>query len=234
MKYHHFLFDMDGTLTDSRTEATEEIIDMLNDLSMMGATVTIISGALISQMRQQLPYLDDGIFLLAESGNYTRFWKNKLTKEQKERINKHIQALRADYGYLFRQAEDENDLIQDRGCQLTLSLVGHHADKDLKREFDPKGEKRNHMLKTTPFIDAELCARVGGTTSIDYTIINGTKGKNLQRWLLKKHWYPEDCVYIGDALYPGGNDESVIEVIPSCISTTGPLDTLKIVNDLCK
>jgi hypothetical protein len=28
-------------------------------------------------------------------------------------------------------------------------------------------------------------------------------------------WQKEDCLYIGDALFPGGNDETVVGVIPT-------------------
>jgi hypothetical protein len=55
--------------------------------------------------------------------------------------------------------------------------------------------------------------RPGGTTTFDFTIAGKHKGFNIMRLIEKEGWKKEDCVYVGDALFPGGNDETVIDVI---------------------
>ena len=57
--------------------------------------------------------------------------------------------------------------------------------------------------------------RPGGTTTFDFTIAGKDKGFNILRLIRHEGWKKEDCIYIGDALFAGGNDETVIGVIPT-------------------
>ena len=41
------------------------------------------------------------------------------------------------------------------------------------------------------------------------------KGFNVRAFMEHMHWLDEDSVYVGDALFSGGNDETVIGVIPT-------------------
>jgi len=41
------------------------------------------------------------------------------------------------------------------------------------------------------------------------------KGYNVRQFIEKMAWDPDQSIYIGDALFPGGNDETVIGVIPT-------------------
>jgi HAD superfamily hydrolase (TIGR01484 family) len=232
MKYKHFIFDMDGTLTESRSVMTNAMAAGLGLITMNGGDITIISGADKEQMIKQIGGGgDDEFTIMAQNGNSTPYWSNELTKEQKERILHHIAMLRTDYNYLFMKC-DEEDLVEDRGCQISFSFTGHHADLGVKKAFDTDGSRRNRYLESRPFEDKELVAKIGGMTCIDYINKEGTKGKNIERLMALKHWKPEDCVYIGDALFKGGNDESVIGVIPKLIRVNNPDETLLAINAL--
>ena len=55
----------------------------------------------------------------------------------------------------------------------------------------------------------------GGTTCFDFFLRGKNKGYNVLRLIKKKDWRNTECVYVGDALFPGGNDETVIGVIPT-------------------
>ena len=39
------------------------------------------------------------------------------------------------------------------------------------------------------------------------------KGANVQKIIDLMGWDKDECIYFGDGLYPGGNDEAVIGVI---------------------
>ena len=80
------------------------------------------------------------------------------------------------------------------------------------------------MLAECPLTRKDIAARIGGTTCIDYTSACGRKGDNVLRLARREGWRREDMLYIGDALYPGGNDESVIGVcdtlpVANCVKT---------------
>ena len=49
---------------------------------------------------------------------------------------------------------------------------------------------------------------------------------NLKRYMKYHKLDPNECVYYGDALYKGGNDETVIGVM-KCIKVKDPEDLIK-------
>ena len=79
--------------------------------------------------------------------------------------------------------------------------------------YDPDRKKRESLLERVPFVSDELVVKIGGSTSVDYIHKERHKGANVQKLIDIKGWKNEECVYFGDGLFPGGNDESVIGVI---------------------
>ncbi len=71
---------------------------------------------------------------------------------------------------------------------------------------------------------------MGGSTSLDYIHKDRHKGTNVRRLIDQNGWNAADCVYIGDGLYPGGNDESVIDVIDT-IPVADHLETYRLLSE---
>ncbi|PIR84023.1 hypothetical protein COU18_01280 [Candidatus Kaiserbacteria bacterium CG10_big_fil_rev_8_21_14_0_10_51_14] len=219
----HFFFDLDGTLTRSRTlmaAAHQELFDKL----CREKNVVVITGGQLSQIRKQIPSRFDGMYIvLSQSGNHAIekngeiLWSERFTQEQKDGILALIRKIHDD---VRLPVKDENDLVEDRGSQISYSLIGHHEDVSKKEAFDPGAQKRLAILAKHAEGVEELRktgadVRPGGTTTFDFTIAGKHKGFNIRRLIEKKDWKKEDCVYVGDALFPGGNDETVIGVIPT-------------------
>lgn len=201
---------MDNTICESRQKITPS---MKKRLLRLGKII-VISGA----SREQMEYQLDGMncTILAQSGNDTPLWKNKLSEKEKEEIWNHITSIPTSFDYAW---------VQDRGCQLSLSLTGHEANLNKKKRFDPKQKKRKNLLEMWPFKSENLMVSIAGTTCFDYTRKEGTKGKNISRWIKHKRLSKRECIYFGDALFKGGNDETVIGVIDTEI-VTNPKDLL--------
>lgn len=218
--------DLDGTICESRQKISKEMKKLLSKLDLIA-----ISGASKEQMKYQLDGLKCEI--MAQSGNDTKYWKNKLTHKEKQEILNHInkvviavQRLRY-FGFLnlVHLRRIKPDLIDDRGCQISLSLLGHNAKIEDKKLFDPDNKIRKAVLKEEPFISKTLECRIAGTTCFDYTRKDGTKGTNIARLIKHLKWNKKDCIYFGDKLQKGGNDESVIGVI-KCIEVANPSDLM--------
>lgn len=209
----HIFLDMDNTVTESRQKISPKVKEFLNKLE---SPLYIVSGA----SRQQIEYQLDGLpcTILAASGNDTPLWKNKLTEREFEQVYKHI-----DY---FAPTNPDEDLYDNRGCQLSYSFLGHNADIQYKKNFDPQQKIRQAILKQHPFKSKTLTCRIAGTTCLDYTHKNGTKGKNIARWIKENKLNKKDCIYYGDALFKGGNDETVIGVIKT-VAVKNPQDLCK-------
>jgi hypothetical protein len=210
-----YFFDLDNTICESRTKITGEMFKLLKQLK---GEIVVISGAETKQIKKQIGNLTK--YIMGQSGSETPYWNIKLIDKEKKEILNHIKSIQE----FFPKYVGE-DLIQDRGCQISFSFVGHNADLDKKRAFDKNGVFRKSVLKTFPFISETLECRVAGTTCLDYTLKEYTKGKNIERFIANRGWNKDECIYFGDALWKGGNDESVIGVIPVC-EVANPTDLM--------
>lgn len=219
----HIFFDLDGTLTRSRTLMTAEHQELFRKLCHE-QDVIVVTGGQISQIRKQIPpSLDGRYFVLSQSGNYAVakngnvLWSEHFSPEQKATILALIKKIH-DEEHLA--VKDENDLVEDRGSQISYSLIGHNEDVAKKEAFDPGAKKRlkilaEHEADVNRLRTIEVDVRPGGTTTFDFTMGGKHKGFNITRLIEHETWIKDECVYVGDALFPGGNDETAIGVIPT-------------------
>ena len=205
-------FDMDGCLTESRQIIS---VEMKNRLLALNEPFVVVSGAQVSRIETQM----DGVpcIKMGQNGNDAPDWKNKLSKKDVREIMNHIGKI---YPYF------PEDCVQNRGCQISLSFIGHSADIKDKKKFDPRKRLRYSILKKIPFRSKNLVARVAGTTCIDYNKKGNLKGDNLKRYMKLHNINPKDCVYYGDNFSKGGNDESV-KGLMKCVRVDGPKDLYK-------
>jgi HAD superfamily hydrolase (TIGR01484 family) len=213
--YRHLFFDLDDTLTSSRSLVDQDMADLLRALPV---DLIVVSGAENKQITAQLPNLP--FFHLGQNGNHARtspvdgvqneIWERRLTVAEKNEILLHASKIlsAADWPII-----DVHDLVEDRGSQIGFSLIGHHEDKERKRTFDPTSEKRFELLKRIPFNSSSVEVKVGGTTCFDYFKKGHHKGSNVRALIEHMGWKMNDAVYFGDKLMPGGNDETVVDII---------------------
>lgn len=218
----HFFFDLDNTLTRSKSHIAPEHKPILEEL-IRCVDVIVVSGHPEKDIRTHLEDLK-GYYILAQNGNFakmpdgTMLWENKLSDSQVKAIHIFIEKARAHLGYKIR---DENDIVEDRGCQVAFSLIGHHENQDIKDAFDPDHAKREKLLEDLRedvdrlTKEANIDIYVAGTTNLDIIEHGKNKGYNIAKFIRTLGWEKEDCVYVGDALFPGGNDETVIGIIPT-------------------
>ena len=228
-KYKHLFFDLDGTLTRSRTLIEPEIRDMVNKIA---DTKIVITGGKLAQIEKQLVGVNMDL-KMPTNGNHAieggeTLWENKLNEEEKEEIYRHLNYIEENRDW---DVKDPNDLSEDRICQIAYSCLGFHEDVSLKEKFDPTGERRKEMLRQNPnkLISTEV--KVAGTTTFDYIKKGWNKGGNVTKLIELKEWDKDDCLYFGDQLYEGGNDEAVIGIIDTQ-EVKNPADTLRILKEM--
>ena len=217
----HLFFDLDKTLTPSRSEMKAEHLDAFEQLCH-SRDVIVVSGAEGSQIRAQIPKRFSGMYyMLAQNGNHAidksgaNIWKEDLDAQQTAAISVFIEQLKKELGL---QVKNEADLIENRGAQISYSLIGHHEDLQKKADFDPDFKKRlailnAHAHEVDALKKAHVEVKTAGTTCFDFFPLGKNKGFNILQFIERLGWKKEDSLYIGDALFPGGNDESVIGVI---------------------
>lgn len=226
----HYFFDLDNTLTPSKSLIEQAHVPILKELCAR-ADVTVVSGHGENDIRKHLrPELDGAYHVLGQNGNRavtkdgTILWNHSLGEPQKATIRAFIADVREGLRLsgTVPSVRDENDIVEDRDSQIAFSLIGHHENKATKDAFDPAFEKRRAILTAAKsdgwmqrLADAGVEARIGGTTNIDFFQLGKNKGFNVAAFIKTMGWKPEDCLYVGDALFPGGNDETVVGIIPT-------------------
>jgi len=99
--------------------------------------------------------------------------------------------------------------IEDRGSQITFSGLGQEAPLDAKKAWDPDFAKRKTLQAIVQKKLPGLSVNVGGSTSIDITRPNTDKASAMRKLATHSDIATEDMLFLGDAIYPGGNDDPV-------------------------
>lgn len=224
--YLRLIFDLDDTLTKTRTPIEPSMKELLASLP---CDIVVITGANIEQMQKQL----DGLhcYMLSQNGNHAVYedqvlWHDTLHPEEVVEIMDHIASLPRPWS-----VPDEHDLVENRGSQISYNLYGHNAPRAEKEAFDPDKAKRIKLLAEHPLVSDNVEVRIAGTATLDYFRKGHNKGFNIARLCEFKDWNLDNCLFFGDALYPGGNDEAVIGVVDT-VSVQGPEDTYQKLTDL--
>lgn len=220
----HLFFDMDMTIAPARQPITTKMFDLLLALKQ---DIVIVSGQSVPKIIWQSSNLP--AIRLGQNGNEafdidgTELWNLNLSDAQKSEILEHIDAITS---LLPETPNPDWHPVEDRGGQITFSPIGNTAPVESKKTYDPDVSKRFALLKQIPFESDELVVKIGGSTSFDYFHRDSNKGTNVKKLIDLKGWNHEECVYYGDGLYPGGNDEAVIGVIDT-IAVTSNEDTFE-------
>src|SRR6204780_4615388 len=211
------VFDLDGTLAESKSSLDAEMAALLSALLGM-VKVAVISGGNWPQFQQQLlshlPHDErlKNLSILPTCG--TKFYQYKsgwealysedFTSEQKQKIIGSLQKAIELSG--FKPERVWGELIEDRGSQITFSALGQQAPLEEKKKWDPDFAKRKKMKALLDTLIPEFSVRLGGATSVDVTKPGIDKGYGIGKLRDVLGIAITEMIFIGDALFPGGND----------------------------
>jgi HAD superfamily hydrolase (TIGR01484 family) len=207
----HLFFDLDMTVAPARQPILPHMFELLSSLPH---DVIIVSGQGVTKIEWQTNNLPT--IRLGQNGNHateadgTELWNVPLDEHHQKEILNHINRLIA---LLDHELNEDWVPIENRGSQITFSPIGNVAPVHIKMTYDPDRKKRESLLEREPFISEELTVKMGGSTSLDYIHKDRHKGTNVEKLINLKDWDKDECIYFGDGLFPGGNDEAVIGVI---------------------
>jgi HAD superfamily hydrolase (TIGR01484 family) len=231
------VFDLDGTLARSKSSLDEEMVVLLNDLLRV-AKVAVISGGDWPQFQAQLLARDlDGAglanlsllptcgskFYSSRNGSWELRYSENLTEPQKQKITDSLDQVMTTLG--FEPEKTWGEVIEDRGTQITMSALGQQAPLEEKEKWDPDFAKRKKMQSLLEDLIPEFSVRLGGTTSIDVTRPGIDKAYGIGKLQAILDIPKERMIFVGDALFPGGNDYPAKEAGVRCIEVRDPEDT---------
>jgi hypothetical protein len=234
------VFDLDGTLAESKSPLDKEMARLL--LRLLGvAKVAIISGGAWTQFEKQVlaNLADDerltGLSLLPtcgtkffrRDGEWKAIYSEDFTTAQKKTIIAALDKALDQSG--LRPKQHWGEVIEDRGGQITLSALGQEAPLSEKKTWDPKFEKRRKIKVILDSMIPDFAVRLGGTTSIDITRPGVDKAYGIRKLKEVLEVPVKDMIFVGDALFPGGNDHPAREAGALCIEVRDPHETKRVI-----
>jgi HAD superfamily hydrolase (TIGR01484 family) len=244
-----FVFDLDGTLARSKTPMDAEMVDLFSAL-LQKRRVAVIGGGWMPVFEMQLLASLKGCedlfsqlllfptsgatFLRYEDGQWKTVYAHHLSEEQRAKIKKAFEQAFTDIAY--QQPEKiYGELIEDRGTQITFSALGQLAPIELKDAYkgSPQDQRWEIVGRLKEYLP-EFEIKVPGKSSIDVTMKGIDKGYGVGE--MEKHLGIDvsKMLFVGDALYEGGNDEPVKRTGIEAIPVEGPEDTKKLIREWLK
>jgi len=249
------IFDLDGTLTPSKMPMDREMSELLHRLLEV-KKVAVIGGGKYQKFQEQLlnqlkvredllknlflfPATASAFYRYANGSPSTKLragWQlvytEELTEYEKKKIFEAFEEAFRDLNYSHPE-KVFGELIEDRGSEVTFSALGQEAPLELKKQWKRKHEadKLEIARKVQEYLP-EFEVRAAGYTSVDVTR-KGIDKEYGVRQISKYLDVPiENMIFVGDALFEGGNDEAALKTGITAFSVSGPEETKRVIQSL--
>ncbi len=234
------VFDLDGTLAQSKSPLDAEMASLLHDLLGVAQVAIISGGAWLQFERQVLSHLPKDTLLAKLSilptcgtqffqhkGNWKKLYAEDFTSDEKQKIVRSLTTAVASTGVKVERTWGET--IEDRGSQITYSALGQQAPLDEKVKWDSDFAKRKKIKTVLDELIPEFSVRIGGATSIDVTKPGIDKAYGIKKLRDILGIPLQEMIYIGDALFVGGNDYPAKQVGVVSIPIRNPDETKRVI-----
>jgi HAD superfamily hydrolase (TIGR01484 family) len=237
------IFDLDGTLTESKAPLDAEMARLLTQLIEV-VPVAVISGGAWTQFETQvLAYLPHderltklsllptcGTTFYCFNGSWHVLYSEDFSHGDRDKIIGGLNHALDQSG--LRAAKHWGDLIEDRGSQITFSALGQEAPLDAKKQWDPDFEKRKKIAALLKPLIPGFSIQLGGATSIDITRPGIDKAYGVGKLRDTLGIPIRDMMFIGDAIFPGGNDYPAKQAGVLSIEVRDPSETKRIIETI--
>lgn len=216
-------FDLDGTLTKSKTALDKEMSSLLCQL-LEKKIVGVLGGGSYFQFKNQLLAflkctkaqlknllilpVSGGSLYTYQSGRWVMVYEHTFTEKEKTKILTAFKKAFRGIGYISPQ-KTYGKVIEDRKSQITFSALGQKAPLDKKKEWNTKNDIRPKLRAALAKLLPDFEVRIGGITSVDITKKGIDKAYGIRQIMKLKALSRKDIVYVGDAFFKGGNDCAV-------------------------
>jgi len=237
------VFDLDGTLAESKASLDAEMATLFSTLLRI-VKVAVISGGDWPQFEKQvlsnLPHDERlknlsllptcGTKFYRYAGDWVKIYSEDFIADEKTKIIGSLkQALEA-AGFKVEKVWGET--IEDRGSQITFSALGQQAPIEQKKKWDPDFTKRKKIKEFLDKLMPEFSVRLGGTTSVDVTKPGIDKAYGIRKLRDTLGIAIQEMIFVGDALFPGGNDYPAKEAGVASIRVRDPNESKRVIETI--
>jgi len=207
----HYIFDVDGTLTPSRQKMDEDFSRFFLHFCTMNSVYLVTGsdkektleqvGSLIYKTCKRVYNCSGSDVYVGSRNVYRDTWTLPILARQ-----------------FLKQCLEEEDFnirtgnhIEERPGMINYSLVGRNAtmrDRKAFVDWESSNGSRRRTADAFNIMFPELQATIGGETGIDI----GPKGSDKSQ-ILRDFNKEDKIVFFSDAIFEGGNDLSLAEVI---------------------
>lgn len=204
-------FDLDGTLTQHKTQLTPENKAVLDTLMKRYEVIMVGAGncpriyhqmndypiTIVGNYGMQESHIVDGQFVITREDTApadTAFFV------------KNCNYLRKKYGY----KKYKGDPIEfHQSGMVTFGLLGTKADKADKLAFDPDRAKRRVMYPEVLEIFKDYAVYIGGSSSFDFAPKQYNKYDACVRYAFDHGYTVDEVLFVGDDFADGGGDSHI-------------------------
>ena len=204
-------FDLDGTLTQHRSQLEEKNRKLLDELSKKYKLIMVGAGNPERIYKQMGNYPIDiiGNYGMAEAkiveGKFTIIKEDKIEVD-KEFFITQTEYLRKKYGY----TEYKGDGVEFHATgMVTFALLGTKADVADKITFDPDRKKRKVLYPEVLEIFNNYTVYIGGSSSFDFSAKKYNKYDAIMEYAQAHGYEKAEILYVGDDFGDGGGDSHV-------------------------
>jgi phosphomannomutase len=234
------VLDLDGTLAKSKSALDPEMAALLHELLSI-VKVAVISGGDWPQFEKQvlshLPHDASlanlsllptcGTKFFQYKGTWKKLYEEDFTPDEKAKIIGSLNKAVAESGFTAEKVWGE--VVEDRGSQITFSALGQEAPLEEKKKWDPDFSKRQKIKAILDPLIPGFSVRLGGSTSIDVTKPGIDKAYGIGKLRDVLGISLKEMLFIGDAIFPGGNDYPAEQAGVVSICVRGPHETKRVI-----
>jgi len=209
-----YLFDIDGTLTPHRQSIAPEFLEFFLDWASNNKFY-LTTGSDFEKVQEQLPQellnLSEGIFCcmgnqLFKSGGKELVYQNSFTPSDGllETLQSYLDS--SDFPHPWRTEPH----IEYRVGMINFSIPGRGSDLKMREtysRFDEKCRERLGIKEVLMNKHPEVDVSIGGKISLDIYQKGNDKSQSVN--YIMQHDKPRYIVFMGDRVFPGGNDYAV-------------------------
>lgn len=246
MKIEACAFDIDGTLTQSKARLSSDVAVQICEL-LQKYPVALITGGTYRQIQDQIIEIlvkfntaFPNLHILPLSGaeyylwNDVKHWhvvhRHEIPLLERQKIIKIIYQTAKELGLWIENTW--GDSIEDRICQVTFSAWGQDAPVEIKRQWDPNGNKKLMLCNNLQSQLPQYSVRSGGLTSVDINLGSINKGVGLLSFADRLNIVPQRIVFVGDQLEYGGNDYPILATGACCIPVQSVENTVRVIDSI--
>lgn len=205
-------FDLDGTLSNHRTDMPAVSRQLLDNLRAAGYDIVMVGAGNAPRIFKQM-----GNYPIDIVGNYgkqqaeVRDGELVIVREDVSTVDRDFflretARLREKYGFTNYYGEP---VEFHKSGMVTFGLLGTEAPKAEKHVFDPDRAKRRAMYPEVLKVFADYAVFIGGSSSFDIVEKQYNKYDATMRYAREKGYAKEQVLFVGDDMGDGGGDSHV-------------------------